>query len=87
MYKQAKNSNSPYDVVILDLTIRGGKGGKDTIKELLAIDPNAKAIVSSGYSNDAVLANYAVNGFAGIIVKPYTMDELGDELRRVLSSK
>ncbi len=85
MYQKAKNSNTPYDVVILDLTIRGGKGGKDTIKELLAIDPNAKAIVSSGYSNDAVLANYAVNGFAGIIVKPYTMDELGDELRRVLS--
>ena len=71
----------------MDLTIRGGKGGKETIKELLEIDPSAKVIVSSGYSNDAVMANYRQNGFAGIIIKPYTMDELGDELQRVLGKK
>ncbi len=84
MYRKAQQNGGPYDVVIMDLTIRGGKGGRETIKTLLEIDPAAKAIVSSGYSNDAVMANYRQNGFTGIIVKPYTMDELDDELKRVL---
>ena len=87
LYKKAREIGAPYDVVIMDLTIRGGKGGKETIKDLLALDPKARAIVSSGYSNDAILANYAQSGFAGIIVKPYTMDELSDELRRVMAQK
>ena len=87
MYRKARVADKPYDVVIMDLTIRGGKGGKETIKDLLAIDPAAKAVVSSGYSNDAILSNYKQNGFAGIIIKPYTMDELGDELKKILSKK
>lgn len=87
MFKQARDAGKPYDVVIMDLTIRGGKGGKETIKDLLAIDPAAKAIVSSGYSNDAILSNYRQNGFSGIIIKPYTMDELGDELKKVFSEQ
>ncbi|MHB8846281.1 MAG: hybrid sensor histidine kinase/response regulator [Nitrospirota bacterium] len=84
MYRQAKQSGAPYDAVIMDLTIPGGKGGKEAIQDLLDIDPRAKAIVSSGYSTDAVMANYAQHGFAGIVVKPYTVDELGAELQRVL---
>jgi CheY-like chemotaxis protein len=87
MYRKAKESGAPYDVVIMDLTIPGGKGGGVTIRDLLAFDPSAKAIVSSGYSNDAIMSNYAQNGFAGVVVKPYTMDELDTELQRVLGKK
>jgi PAS domain S-box-containing protein len=84
MYRQAQESGTPYDAVIMDLTIPGGKGGKEAIQQLLAMDPHARAIVSSGYSTDAVMANYARHGFAGIVVKPYTIEELGAELQRVL---
>ena len=58
LYVQALNSNQPFDLVILDLTVQGGLGGKDTIKKLQKIDPNVKAIVSSGYSNDPVMSEY-----------------------------
>ena len=71
----------------MDLTIPGGRGGKDAIRDLLEIDPAAKAIVSSGYSNDAVMSNYGWYGFAGIIIKPYTMDELSEELQRIMGQE
>jgi PAS domain S-box-containing protein len=87
MYQKALSSNARYDIVIMDLTIPGGRGGKDAIRDLLEIDPAAKAIVSSGYSNDAVLSNYSWYGFSGIIIKPYTMDELSDELQRIMGQE
>ncbi len=87
MYKKARSTNSPYDVVIMDLTIPGGRGGKDAIRDLLEFDPAAKAVVSSGYSNDAVMSNYAGYGFSGIIIKPYTMDELSEELQRIMGQE
>ena len=58
-YRDAKDSGCPFDAVIMDLTVSGGMGGKKTIRELLKIDPDIKAIVSSGYSNDPIMANYA----------------------------
>lgn len=70
LYKAAMKSSSPVDVAILDLTVRGGMGGKETMKKLLKIDPDAKAIVLSGYSNDDVLGNYRKYGFKGAIPKP-----------------
>ncbi|MDH4162973.1 MAG: PAS domain S-box protein [Nitrospirota bacterium] len=87
LYQQAQQAGAPFDAVIMDLTIPGGKGGLATIRQLLKIDPQARAIVSSGYSTDAVMANYSQHGFSGIVVKPYTLDELGDELQRVLGKK
>ncbi len=84
MYRRAQQAGAPYAAVIMDLTVPGGKGGKATIRQLLEIDPQAKAIVSSGYSTDAVMATYAQHGFAGIVVKPYTIEDLGAELQRVL---
>ena len=71
-YRQAMANGTPFDGVIMDLTVPGGLGGKDAIKELLAMDPHAKAIVSSGYADDPVMANYADYGFMGIVAKPYT---------------
>jgi CheY-like chemotaxis protein len=76
-YRQAKADGRPFDVVILDLTIRGGKGGTETMRELLAIDPGVKAIVSSGYSDDEVVATYRHHGFRAFLKKPYDMRELG----------
>ncbi len=75
-YEAAQSSGQPFDVVILDLTIRGGMGGKDTIQRLREIDPSVKAIVSSGYSNDPVMSNYRRYGFRGIVPKPYQADDL-----------
>lgn len=86
LYKDAKESGDPYDIVIIDLTIRGGMGGKDAIKRLLEYDKNAKAIVSSGYSNDPLMSNYQEYGFKGVLSKPYKIEDLNDILNRLLKS-
>jgi len=77
---------SPFTAVLMDLTIPGGMGGKETMKRLLQIDPRVKGIVSSGYSNDPVLANYREYGFHGVVMKPYDIAELGNVLHQVLLS-
>jgi nitrogen-specific signal transduction histidine kinase/CheY-like chemotaxis protein len=84
-YQQAKEAGRPFDAVIMDLTIPGGMGGKETIKKLLEIDPAAKAIVSSGYSNDPVMAEYAKYGFRGAMIKPYRIKDLGAVISRVIT--
>jgi signal transduction histidine kinase/ActR/RegA family two-component response regulator len=84
-YKSALDSDRPYRAVIVDLTIPGGMGGKETIKKLLEIDPEVKAIVSSGYSNDPILAEFKQHGFSGIVVKPYRLGELREALSQVLN--
>jgi DNA-binding NarL/FixJ family response regulator len=71
----------------MDLTIPGGMGGKETIEQLRAIEPAVKAIVSSGYCNDPVIADYRRHGFTAFLVKPYQSDELGRVLEAVLSGK
>ena len=76
IYKNAMDDKSPIDLLIMDLTIPGGMGGRETIKKLLDMDPNAVAIVSSGYSNDPVMANFKQYGFKGILDKPYSMEKL-----------
>jgi PAS domain S-box-containing protein len=76
MYKYAQDTGSPFDMVILDLTVPGGLGGEETIAELLKIDPRVKALVSSGYSQEPIMSNYRQPGFLGAIAKPYTLKEL-----------
>lgn len=76
MYLTALKNDRPFDLVIMDLTVPGGLGGKDTIKELLKKDPAVKAIVCSGYSNDPVMNNYSDYGFRGAIKKPFPSKEL-----------
>ncbi|MFZ0450712.1 MAG: PAS domain S-box protein [Desulfatiglandaceae bacterium] len=87
MYKEAKESGNPYDAVILDLTIPGAMGGKDTIKQLREIDPEIKAIVSSGYSDDPVMATFKKYGFKGIMPKPFESQLLGNALQKVLKGE
>ena len=85
IYAKAMQEQSPFDLVIMDLTIPGGMGGEKAIQKLLELDRNAKAIVSSGYSNDKVLAEYLQHGFKGVVVKPYQVEDLDQAVREALA--
>ncbi|MEW6601103.1 MAG: ATP-binding protein [Nitrospirota bacterium] len=85
MYKKALESVKPFDAVVLDLTVRGGMGGKEAIKKLLEIDPGIKAIVASGYSHDPVLANFREYGFCGVYAKKEKPEELLRTLHRAIT--
>lgn len=82
-YKAAMRAGKPFDAVILDLTIRGGTGGEEAVKMLAAIDPGVKAVVSSGYADSAIVANYRDYGFFSFLSKPYNLDGLSDVLREI----
>jgi len=83
-YVEALKAGTPYDAVILDLTVPGAMGGKEAVRRLLDIDPGAKVIVSSGYSQDPILSMYREYGFSGVIAKPYQMGELGQAIKMAL---
>jgi len=85
-FRSAKEAGKPFSLVIMDLTVPGGMGGREAITELRKIDPNVRAIVSSGYSSDPVLANYRSHGFAGVAAKPYDVTELARVLREVMAA-
>jgi len=85
LYQAALADKKPFDVAIVDLTVPGGMGGKETIKKLLEIDPAVKAIVSSGYSNDPIMADFRQFGFSGVVVKPYRIAELHEAMNRVMN--
>jgi DNA-binding NtrC family response regulator len=70
--------------VILDITIPGEMGGEETFEHLRALDPQVKALISSGYATNPVMAHYAQYGFAGMVTKPYTVERLQIILQRVL---
>ncbi|PTX92535.1 hypothetical protein DB354_14490 [Opitutus sp. ER46] len=83
-FEQARRTGRPYGVVILDLTVPGGMGGKAAMERLRQIDPAVCAIVSSGYSTDPVVANYREYGFAARVPKPYRVEELASAVQEVL---
>jgi PAS domain S-box-containing protein len=87
LYEEAYRSGSSFAVVVMDLTIPGGMGGKEAIRRLLEIDPKAKAIVSSGYAEDPVVANYQAHGFIGVVTKPYTASEMLRALGKALADE
>ncbi|MEN8188785.1 MAG: PAS domain S-box protein [Thermodesulfobacteriota bacterium] len=84
IYRKALQDKQPFSGVIMDLTIPGGMGGKETIDHLRRIDPEVKAIVSSGYANDPIMANHEQYGFSGVVPKPYTMEDLSRAVRELL---
>ena len=84
LFAEARKAGRPFSAVILDLTVPGGMGGFEALQRLRVLDPDVRAIVSSGYSNDAIIANYRSHGFSGAIAKPYQMAELSNVIRRVL---
>lgn len=86
-YQKAFRADNRYDVVVMDLTIPGGTGGKEAIKKLLGIDPDVKAIVSSGYSNDPVMAQFREYGFSAVMTKPYSIESLGRTISQVMNKR
>ena len=86
-YRQASAAGAPFAAVILDLTIPGGQGGAEVLAELRQLDPNVRAIVSSGYCNDPVMANFEQHGFKGVAPKPYQMTSMSQTLEQVLGAK
>jgi PAS domain S-box-containing protein len=84
LYQAALRKGEHFDAVIMDLTVPGGMGGKEALTKLLDIDPAVKAIVSSGYSNDPIMANFRNHGFKGVVTKPYRIRDLGETLWDVL---
>lgn len=86
-YSEAYEAGDFFDMVILDLTVPGGMGGAKTVIELLKIDPEVKAVVSSGYSNDPIMSKYQDYGFCGVVPKPYTKAQLSEVLNRILGEK
>jgi DNA-binding NtrC family response regulator len=81
----ARDSGKPFNVVILDLTVKSGIGGEQTIEELREIDPGVKAIVSSGYANSRAMTDYHSYGFKARLTKPYRFEGLRDILNMLLS--
>jgi PAS domain S-box-containing protein len=86
MYLKSMETGHPYDIIIMDLTVPGKMGGKETIARLREINPAVKAIVSSGYSNDPVMAKYSDYGFKDVVAKPYRIEDLKAVINRVMIS-
>jgi CheY-like chemotaxis protein len=84
LYRRAQETGHPFDAVILDLTIPGGMGGLETLQRLRELNPQVKAIVSSGYANGSVMAEFRAHGFQGMIAKPYQIPDVNDVLYRVI---
>jgi CheY-like chemotaxis protein len=85
-YREARDSSRPFSIVVMDLTVPGGMGGLPALAKLKEIDPHVKAIVSSGYSSDPVLANYRSHGFCAVISKPYDIHDFSRVLRDALGN-
>jgi PAS domain S-box-containing protein len=86
LYREAAATGTPFSAVIMDLTIPGGMGGREAVRALLEVDPEACVIVSSGYSNDPVMSDYKAHGFRGVVAKPYLIGTLSAVLAEVLGA-
>ncbi|GEM_PF-423399 len=84
MYVEARQSGQPFDAMLMDLTVPGGMGGEEAVRRLLAIDPKARCIVSSGYSTAPIMAEYKKYGFVAVIAKPFQIVQLNEVLHKVL---
>lgn len=87
LYKKEKSSGTPFDIVILDLSVPSGMGGKETIEQLRTFDPFVKAVISSGYTNDPVVENFSQYGFLGRLTKPYKITDLKNLLEQLMKKQ
>ena len=86
-FAEESDAGNSIDLVILDLTVHGGMGGKECVSELQRRFPGVRAVVSSGYSNDPIMSDYRNHGFQGAISKPFRLEDLKNVLSSVLGSK
>jgi CheY-like chemotaxis protein len=84
LYAREKSAGAPFDIVILDLSVPDGMGGKDALVKLKELDPAVKAVVSSGYTNDPCVVDYAGFGFAGKLTKPYKINDMKSILEQLM---
>jgi CheY-like chemotaxis protein len=87
LYQEAREAGIPFDAVIMDLIVPGGMGGNEALGRLLAIDPNVRAILSSGHVNHPIVAEYKKHGFSGVVTKPYRIQDLGETLHAVIQDR
>lgn len=85
MWRRAREQGEPFKLAIMDLTVLGGMGGQEAMRELLALEPGARVVVSSGYSHDPVMANFRQHGFREVLAKPYSVSEMSRVLSAVLA--
>ncbi len=83
IFQRSVRQQIPIDIVIMDIIIPGGMGGEDAVKKILAIDPDAKVIVSSGYSSDPIMSDHARYGFRDAVAKPFQLQDLLDSISRI----
>ena len=86
IFRDAGEAGKPFDAVLLDLTVPGEMGGLEALGLMRGIDPGVKGIVSSGYSNDPVIADHQDHGFRGAVVKPFNVEELSRVVREVVGT-
>jgi PAS domain S-box-containing protein len=87
LYEKSKKAGRPFDLVITDLTIPGGMGGKEMIKKLKKKHPDARVIVSSGYSEDPIMSEYWKHGIQAVVAKPYLIEKLAETVRKVMTDR
>lgn len=87
LYEKSMREGRPYDLVIMDLTVPGGMGGRETLEKIKELDPSVRAVVSSGYSNDPIMAHYGDYGFREVLAKPFEYQDLQRVVRKVLEER
>ena len=86
-YQEALQAGRRYELVVMDLTVPGGMGGREAMEHLRRLDPGVRAIVSSGYSRDPVMANHRAHGFKAVLPKPYGLEQLRKTMNDVLEGR
>lgn len=76
LFSRERQAARPFNLVILDLSVPDGMGGKEAFEKIRGIDPSVKVVVSSGYTNDPMMADYARFGFSGVLAKPYRISDI-----------
>ena len=86
LFKKGASAGVPYDLVVLDLAVPGGMGGREALHGILAINPKVKAIVSNGYVDETMIQEYEGYGFSGFVAKPYSFEQLQKVIKDVLGA-